>query len=58
MWNDPVENPPKENCDVLVYTENDNMKVARICKGRWNTYLKVIGWQDLPTDAPVKKNKR
>ena len=60
MWYDPIENPPPENADVLVYTDADKMKVARLCHGVWNTYMKVLGWQDLPKDklSKTKKEKK
>lgn len=51
-WNNPFTDPPQENTDVLIYTDEGKMKVARLCKGRWDTYLKVIGWQPLPKDKP------
>lgn len=56
-WKDPVANPPEENTDVLVYTDEDNMKVARLCKGKWNTYQQIIGWYPLPKDKPTKVKK-
>ena len=28
-WRDPTTDPPEENTDVLVYTDEDKMKVAR-----------------------------
>lgn len=57
MWYDPIEAPPPENVDVLIYTDSDKMKVARYYKGRWDTYMKVLGWQELPKDKPKKKEK-
>ena len=57
MWYDPIETPPPENIDVLIYTDSDKMKVARFLRGRWDTYMKVLGWQELPKDKPKKKEK-
>ena len=57
MWYDPIETPPPENVDVLIYTDSDKMKVARYYKGRWDTYMKVTGWIHLPKDKPKKKEK-
>lgn len=51
-WNNPITNLPPENIDVLIYTDTDKMKVARLCHGRWDTYMKVIGWQPLPKNKP------
>lgn len=58
MWYNPIENPPPENTDVLVYTDMDKMKVAKYFKGKWDTYMKVIGWQELPKDKPKKESKK
>lgn len=60
-WRNPITDPPEENTDVLVYTDEDKMKVARLCRGRWDTYMQVIGWCPLPNDKPInikKKNKK
>lgn len=57
MWYDPIENPPPENTDVLVYTDTDKMKVARLYHGKWDTYMKVLGWRELPKDKPPKTKK-
>ena len=57
MWYDPIENPPPENTDVLVYTDTDKMKVARLYHGKWDTYMRILGWQDLPKDKPSKTKK-
>ena len=57
MWYDPIETPPPENIDVLIYTDSDKMKVARFLRGRWDTYMKVLGWQELPKDKHKKKEK-
>lgn len=57
-WRDPIAEPPDENTDVLVYTDEDKMKVARLCRGRWNTYMQVVGWCPLPKDKPTKVEKK
>lgn len=56
-WRDPTTDPPEENTDVLVYTDEDKMKVARLCRGKWNTYQQIIGWYPLPKDKPTKVKK-
>lgn len=38
-WRDPTTDPPEENTDVLVYTDEDKMKIARLCRGKWDTYM-------------------
>ena len=54
----PYYSPPEENTDVLVYTDEDKMKVARLCRGKWDTYQKIIGWYPLPKDKPTKVKKK
>lgn len=58
VWKDPVAEPPDENTDVLVYTDEDKMKVARLCRGRWDTYMQVVSWCLLPKDKPTKVGKK
>ena len=58
-WRDHATDPPEANTDVLVYTDEDKMKVARLCRGKWDTYQKIIGWYPLPKDKHTKvKNKK
>lgn len=57
-WRDPTTYHPEENTDVLVYTDEDKMKVARLCRGKWDTYQKIIGWYHLPKDKPTKVKKK
>lgn len=61
IWNDPITVPPPERTDVLIYTEENRMKVARVCRGKWDTYVKVMAWTELPdkpkinTEVPKRK---
>lgn len=57
-WRDPTTYHPEENTDVLVYTDEDKMKVVRLCRGKWDTYQKIIGWYPLPKDKPTKVKKK
>ena len=54
-WNNVATTPPPEGKEVLVYTEDDKMKVCVCFKGRWNTYLKVTHWMEKP-EGPKKDN--
>lgn len=56
-WYNPIEDPPPENTDVLIYTDTDKMKVARYYNNRWDTYLKVIAWGELPKNKPRTKKE-
>ena len=59
-WRDPTTDPNEENTDVLVYTDENKFKIARLCMGRWDTYQKVLFWQSLPEppkDKPTKVKK-
>ena len=57
-WRDHTTDQPEANTDVLVYTDEDKMKVARLCRGKWDTYQKIIGWYPLPNDKPTKVKKK
>lgn len=57
-WRDHTTYHPEENTDALVYTDEDKMKVARLCRGKWDTYQKIIGWYPLPKDKPTKVKKK
>lgn len=52
-WNNVDTNPPPEGKDLLVYTDDDKIRVCVYFKGRWNTYLKVTHWQ-YPPKGPQK----
>jgi len=53
VWNDAVANPPPNGKEVLVYTEEGQMKVCIYSNKRWSTYLRVTHWMEKP-EAPVK----
>lgn len=57
-WNNVKDNPPPEGKDLLVYTENDKIRVATYFNGRWNTYLKVTHWQKTPKKPKKQKIER
>ncbi|MGN5457068.1 MAG: hypothetical protein ACI4XN_13815 [Candidatus Kurthia intestinigallinarum] len=55
-WRDPVSDPPEENTNVLVVTSENKFKIAKLCRGKWDTYHKVVCWCDLPAKPQGIKN--
>lgn len=62
-WINITEQLPPENIDVLVCTDMKKMKVVSLRNGIFNTYMKVVAWQQLPDfpsfndDDSVKKRR-
>lgn len=52
-WNNVSEITPNEGQEVIVYTDDDKMRICMYSRGRFSTYLKVTHWREKP-DAPKK----
>lgn len=56
-WRDPAVEIPEENTEVLIVTSENKFKIAKLCRGKWDTYHKVICWCDLPAKPQDIKNR-
>lgn len=58
-WRDPKTDPPEEYTEVIVWLETDRITSSKYYKGKFSTYVPVIGWQPFPelpkTKSAVRK---
>lgn len=53
-WNNVSEMTPNEGEEVIVYTDDDKMRICLYSRGRFSTYLKVTHWSKKP-NGPQKE---
>lgn len=63
VWRDPISDPPPETFEVIICTETGRVTASRYFKGKFNTYVPVVGWMEmpppmeLPSEEPKPKAK-
>ena len=55
-WKNINTDPPPKGVDILAYTDDGCQRVVRWTGKAFNTYLKVLFWQDLPEGPEVEQD--
>lgn len=54
-WHDISVKPPETDGEYIVTLETGRVTSMRLYKGKWSTYIPVIGWMPMP---PAMKRKK
>ena len=55
-WHDISVEPPKTDGEYIVTLETGRVTSMRLYKGKWSTYIPVIGWMPMPPSMKQKKD--
>lgn len=53
-WRDPKGDPPEEYTEVIVWLETGRVTSSKYYKGKFGTYIPVMGWQPFPVPPKGK----
>lgn len=55
-WHDISVEPPETDGEYIVTLETGRVTSMRLYKGKWSTYIPVIGWMPMPHAMKRKKD--
>lgn len=55
-WHDISVEPPETDGEYIVTLETGRVTSMRLYKGKWSTYIPVIGWMPMPPSMKQKKD--
>lgn len=53
MWISTDEQLPPDRTKVLGYTDDKTYKIVTCYKGRFDTYMKILFWTNLPSPPTI-----